>query len=282
MAEEAAKSNRIQIIRRLICRGWHVLSELHTGHWLIFDVLGFSVLPSTITSAAASLLIGNSRIVVFLVFIVTLIAAFTGISLWRLASIGQQHEQSIGVQTAAAPTLPMRETWWLWLVLGLAIGVSLWAIPNIQLPEHPSAPYEGRPLAIAWASARLAEYSPSTISAFILDAYNPGPDEVTLQNAYILSSIDGTRITMHIINPPSERIPISVAMPVPKGAYLSFEASFDAGISETEFSTRWHDFIVVLEFNHSRVRRDFNRLWVLNQISQNNPGSRPHVSRRQQ
>ena len=59
MAEEAAKSNRIQSIRRLICRGWHVLSELHTGHWLIFDVLGFSVLPSTITSAAASLLIAS-------------------------------------------------------------------------------------------------------------------------------------------------------------------------------------------------------------------------------
>jgi hypothetical protein len=142
--------------------------------------------------------------------------------------------------------------------------------------------YEGRPLAIAWASARLAEYSQSAISAFVLDAYNPGPNEVTLQDAYILSSIDSTKISMHIINPPSERIPISVAMPVPRDAYLSFEASFDDGISETDFSTKWHDFSVVLEFDHTRIRRDFNRLWVFDQINQNNPQSRPHVSRRQQ
>jgi hypothetical protein len=142
--------------------------------------------------------------------------------------------------------------------------------------------YEGRPLAIAWASARLVEYSQSAIGAFVLDAYNPGPNEVTLQDAYILSSIDSTKIPMHIINPPSERIPISVAMPVPRDAYLSFEASFDDGISETDFSTKWHDFSVVLEFDHTRIRRDFNRLWVFDQINQNNPQSRPHVSRRQQ
>jgi hypothetical protein len=141
--------------------------------------------------------------------------------------------------------------------------------------------YEGRPLAIAWASARLAEYSPSTISAFIVDAYNPGPNEVTLQDAYLLSSIDSTRIAMHIINPPSERISIPDAMPVPKDAHLSFEASFDNGISEAEFSTRWHDFSVVLEFDHTRIRRDFNTQWVVDQIKQNNPESRPHVSRRQ-
>jgi hypothetical protein len=141
--------------------------------------------------------------------------------------------------------------------------------------------YEGKPLAIAWASARLAEYSPNTISAFILDAHNPGPKEVTLQEAYILSSIDSTKIQMHIINPPSERIPISVAMPAPRDSYLSFEASFDAGISETEFSIKWHDFSVVLEFDHTQIRRDFNRQWVVDQINQNHPEARPHVSRRQ-
>jgi hypothetical protein len=146
--------------------------------------------------------------------------------------------------------------------------------------------YEGRPLAIAWASARLAEYSPNTISAFIVDAHNPGPNEVTVHDAYILSLIDSTRIPMHIVNPssdpPSERTPISVAMPVPRNAYLSFEASFDAGISETEFSTRWHDFSVVLEFDHTEISRDFNRLWVVDHINQNHPESQPHISRRQQ
>ena len=131
--------------------------------------------------------------------------------------------------------------------------------------------YEGRPLAIAWASARLAEYSPNTVSAFIVDAYNPGPNEVTLHDAYLLSSIDSTKLPMQIINPPSERISISVAMPVPRDSYLSFEASFDAGISETEFSTRWHDFSVVLEFDHTPIRRDFDRLWVVDHINQNHP-----------
>jgi hypothetical protein len=172
--------------------------------------------------------------------------------------------------------------WWLWLGLGIAIGASSWVIPNIRSVESPTGLYQGRPLAIAWASARLAEYSPSTISAFIVDAYNPGPNEVTLHDAYILSSIDSTKIPMHIINPPSERIPISVAMPVPRDAYLSFEASFDTGISETEFFTRWNDFSVVLEFDHTPIRHDFNRLWVVDQINQNHPESRPHVSRRQQ
>jgi hypothetical protein len=136
--------------------------------------------------------------------------------------------------------------------------------------------YVGSPLGTRWASARLAEYSPSTINAFILDAYNPGPNEVTIQDAHILSLIDSTRILMHIINPPSERVPI--AMPAPRNAYLSFEASFDIGISETEFFKRWHDFSVVLEFDHIRIIHDFNTQWVVEQIKQNNPESRPHVS----
>jgi hypothetical protein len=218
MAEKLPAPTRIRIIWRFICRGWRVLAELHTAHWLIFDILGFSVIPSNITSAVASVLIGGSSIVILLVFVVTLVAVFTGISLWRLADIGKQNEHSLPIQIAAAPIFPKRQTWWHWLGLGLAIGVSLWVIPNIRPSRSPNDPYEGRPLAIAWSSSRLVEDSRSTINAFIVDAHNQGPNEVTVHDAYMLSLIDSTRIPMHIVNPPSERIPVSVAMPVPRNA----------------------------------------------------------------
>ena len=252
--------------------------EFHTVHWLIFEILGFSVIPANIASAVASFLIGISPIAILLVFVVTLVSVFTGMSLWRLADVGKQSERSIPRQTAITPTALARDKWWLWLGLGLAIGVALWLIPYIQQTD---GIYKGRPLAIAWVSARLAEYSTSTISAFILDAYNPGPNEVTLQDAYILSSIDSTKIPMQIIRPrPEEDIPISDAMPVPRHAYLSFSSPFGAGLLESEFIKQWRDFDVVLEFDGIVIRRNFNSQWVDDQIIKNHPETQAHVSRR--
>jgi hypothetical protein len=130
MAEEAVNVSHIRILWRLIRRGFHALSELHTAHWLIFDILGFSMIPTAITTAIASFLVENSRTVLFLVFIFTLITVFTGVSLWRLAAIGLQSEQSAPV--TAAPTFNTQDRWWIWLGLGLAIGVSVWLIPNMS------------------------------------------------------------------------------------------------------------------------------------------------------
>lgn len=169
--------------------------------------------------------------------------------------------------------------------LGLVIGISIWLFPNIQLTGNvtpfDSRLYQGRPLAIAWAGASIAEFTESKVAAFRLRAYNRGPNEVSLHDAYILSGIDSTKIPMDVSTPPLvEKIPARDTAPVPRDTDLALTASF-GDLSEAEFLRKWRYFVAVIEFDQTSIRHEFSNEWVIDQISQNHPESRPHVSRRQ-
>jgi hypothetical protein len=139
--------------------------------------------------------------------------------------------------------------------------------------------YKGKPLGIAWSTARLVIVNPPIVFGFDVDAKNVGVEEVALKGAYLISGIDGTRILMLVNTPPLPFISSETAT-APLGADMVFRASF-GDITEADFFSKWLTFSIVIEYNETKLHHDFDRQWVIDQINQNHPESRPHVSKRQ-
>ena len=79
--------------------------------------------------------------------------------------------------------------------------------------------------------------------------------------------------------PPIPGFPLTEAGPVPRDAYLEFYTLFS--LAESDFFKKWQTFAIVIQYNNSTVRHEFDRQWVIDQINQSHPESRPHVSKRQ-
>jgi hypothetical protein len=143
-----------------------------------------------------------------------------------------------------------------------------------------SEQYSGSPLGIRWPSARLVIVTPPVIYSIDVDAKSVGTEEITLKDAYVISGIDGSKVDMHVSTPPLPWISPQEAAPVPPNTYLAFRALFN-NITEPDFFKNWENFSIVIQYNNSTLRHEFNRQWVIDQINQSHPESQPHVSRGQ-
>jgi hypothetical protein len=115
--------------------------------------------------------------------------------------------------------------------------------------------YEGKPLGIAWPTARLVIVNPPIVFGFDVDAKNVGIEEVALKGAYLISGIDSTRIVMLVSAPPLPFISSQTAT-APLGADMVFRASF-GDITEADFLSRWSTFSIVIEYNETKLHHDF-------------------------
>jgi hypothetical protein len=104
--------------------------------------------------------------------------------------------------------------------------------PNVLLLGG-GGTYEGTPLGIMWQSANLRTVSASTpqgsgnrILSFTISGKNVGAQEVLLQEGFIISLIDGERISMKVNTNPFPDMNISEAAPVPANAFIEFTAPF--------------------------------------------------------
>jgi hypothetical protein len=142
--------------------------------------------------------------------------------------------------------------------------------------------YEGSPLGVWWRTARLVIVTPPLVYGFAIDAKNVGTEELSLKEAYLISGIDSTKVNMLVGTPPMQGITVPEAAPIPPNTRLTFTASFD-NITEQEFFRKWSKFSMIVQYNNTskRLRHEFDRQWVIDQVNHNHPESQPHVSKRQ-
>ena len=185
-------------------------------------------------------------------------------------------------------------------VLGLTVIVSL--LPRVVIREttdiQPSAPLtQTDPLNIDWNNAKIEGWLPGEdvvrIGDISVPAQNVSKYEINIQDAYIISGIDGMKTNM-VISPPGigGEIPVNDLAPVPPNAKLIFQVSFPRGLpdsrgnfgmKETEFMQRWGIFSVVIKYDGKEFRKDFDRTFIATQLREfhpDDPNLLPHVSRR--
>jgi hypothetical protein len=188
-------------------------------------------------------------------------------------------------KTAISAALDFR--WWLAIVL--LIGTYLVALPFIQTRRELVAnllvadnqPFDGSPLGIMWNSPTLSvSGQPPQILAFTFMGKNLGEQEISIQNAFIISGITGESLALGVSTPPDPPIPISDAGPVPKKAWAQFTASFGSGLTVPKFLEKWQNFSVVITYNNTKIRHDINSETVMQMLTVIAPGSEPHIVRR--
>jgi hypothetical protein len=184
----------------------------------------------------------------------------------------------------------VRGLWWFWSIFGVSGGVALvlWVTPlvgvspafvatnNLLTADSPN--YVGSPLGIRWESANLVVVQPGLIYGFRIDTKNVGKEELTLKNSYLISGIDRTKLSMLVSTPPLSEISPEGAV-VPLNTMIVFPARFN-NLPEMEFFKKWENFSIVIQYNDSKERHEFNRQWVIDQVKESHPESRPHVSKR--
>ncbi len=125
--------------------------------------------------------------------------------------------------------------------------------------------FEGRPLGFLWDASYLdIQRAPNsvTIATYLISAKNLGAEEITLNYAYIISSIDSTKLELKIAAVPDGMIDIKDASPIPAGAPFQLQANFrqnNQAVVEGEFIKTWDSFYVVLEANGEKIRHFVSR-----------------------
>jgi hypothetical protein len=197
-------------------------------------------------------------------------------------------------QTALSTALDFR--WWVGISLLIAayfvvfpfLGSRQTIVPsNVLLTGDYN--YEGTPLGMVWQSANLRTVSTAMpqgaanrILLFTVFGKNLGSQEISLQDGYIISSVDGERIPMRVNTNPFPDMNIDEAAPVPANTYINFTAPFgSSGITQAEFMQKWQGFAVVIKYDNKTIRHDFTREAVLAMVSALYPESVPHITKRQ-
>jgi hypothetical protein len=94
----------------------------------------------------------------------------------------------------------------------------------------------------------------------VLDKHsrNEGTEEVTLNDAYLISGITGSKRPMKVHTGANEFVPIGEIEPIPPGATISLRADFNeigGGISETDFMKEWATTYFVYQYNGKKPQR---------------------------
>jgi hypothetical protein len=94
-----------------------------------------------------------------------------------------------------------------------------------------------------------------------------------------VSRIDGTTKQMTVGTPPESDLSPGEINPIPPMAEMSFKADF-GGIPERDFLERWNTFSVVIKYDGKTTQRQYDKKWIVDQISQNYTTALPHISKR--
>jgi hypothetical protein len=99
-----------QILRKFIKQGWRVVTEIHTAHWIVIDVL-WALVPASAVTMAVSWLGEHSIAVLAMAFVITFAAA----SLILLAYLGHRTERHESTQDGPRqePTFEPRQNGWM-------------------------------------------------------------------------------------------------------------------------------------------------------------------------
>jgi hypothetical protein len=89
----------MSMLKKLLKRGWQIVTEAHTAIWLFFDVLA-AALPASILTYAATWLGEHSVAMLFMVFAITAAASFVSI----LVLLGYRAERNERRQAATRST----------------------------------------------------------------------------------------------------------------------------------------------------------------------------------
>jgi hypothetical protein len=195
--------------------------------------------------------------------------------------------------------------WWLWLIFGVSGGVALalWLMPlclvapnarialnTALLPDETGASrFEGRPLGFRWDQNVLNIWRKSLepvvlmVNGFDIIGMNLGDEEVQLNKAYIVSSIDGMVIQLKI-GTDSGYVDLNEASLIPPGAAVYLRGFFGGTESNpvplSQFLDTWSSFAVVIETENQKIRHEFTNAWVTAQIDRFYPDRLPHVTKR--
>jgi len=110
------------------------------------------------------------------------------------------------------------------------------------------------------------------VSYFIVYGRNFGSEEVKINDAYIISGIDSSKLQFKINSIPDGYIDIEKASPVPVGADITLQVIFGNGfMPETEFRKKWDEFYVVVETDNQKIRRLVDRSFIHRFLDANHP-----------
>ena len=158
---------------------------------------------------------------------------------------------------------------------------AMWSAPN----------YEGGPLGWDWNDINLGlglnpNGENSRISSFTISGKNLGTEEVDLQEAHLISGVDGATMSMKV-NVAQAGTPVWVDLseiaPVPPGAEINLSAQFgekQGGMPEADFLRNWGTFSAVIQYNGQKVRHEFSREFVRTLLERFHPERAPHVSKK--
>jgi hypothetical protein len=155
----------------------------------------------------------------------------------------------------------------------------------LSVGPPPDSDFDGRPLGFLWNGTYL-EVGPIvnlmfSVNSISIYGKNFGPKEVTIDEAYLLSAIDSTRVSLQINAFPEGIIDIKDASPVPESASFQLRAQFGVGgLPEGEFLKTWSSFYVIVEANGEKIRHLINRQVIRGQLDRSHPELTPHVSKR--
>jgi hypothetical protein len=134
--------------------------------------------------------------------------------------------------------------------------------------------YHGRP--IAWREYPFLSLLPSDqtkVLTFILDGINVEQDEVELNDAYVISGIDGTRLNLNVVfygSPTDKARPVEIN-PLPSETMITLRPDYFNGlngISESEFLQKWAIMNLVVEYKDGKKQRvSFDREHVTHTFS---------------
>ena len=160
-------------------------------------------------------------------------------------------------------------------------GVAMWAAPI----------YEGSPLgwdvtSVSLGIGMLPNGNNARVNSLSISGKNLGAEEIHLEDAYLISGIDGAVIKMRVnAGYPASPLWIDVldAAPVPPRAQIDLNAQFNEGqngLPEEDFLRSWGMFSVVIQYDGRKTRHDFSGAFVRTLIEHYHPEREPHVSKK--
>lgn len=186
--------------------------------------------------------------------------------------------------------------WW------IAIGFGIFLLMSVSegftflrnTVNHPSglvwgnppteSDFDGRPLGLHWAANFLGAVGGGPgqeVSYFIVYGRNFGSEEVKINDAYIISGIDSSKLQFKINSIPDGFIDIEKASSVPVGADITLQVIFGNGfMPETDFRKKWDEFYVVVETDNQKIRHLVDRSFVHRFLDANHPELSPHVTKK--
>jgi hypothetical protein len=120
------------------------------------------------------------------------------------------------------------------------------------------------------------------ITSIAISAINIGKEEVQIEDAYLISGINGRKINLSLYVTGIDKVPTKVppvkAFPIPPTAQIIFssdEFNGSEGISEREFLSTWAILSLVVEYNGERHRIPFDQQSITKSLTTTFPHASP-------